>query len=40
VPIDALDGDDLPGLVERRDDRWVLTRAGRLLTNEVAVRLR
>jgi len=40
VPVEALDGDELPGLVERRNDRWVLTRAGRLLTNEVAVRLR
>ena len=40
VPLDALDGDELDGLVERHDDRWVLTRAGRLLTNEVAVRLR
>ena len=40
VPLDALDGDDLPGLVERADDRWVLTRRGRLMANEVAVRLR
>lgn len=40
VPAGALDGDELDGLVERRGDRWVLTRAGRLLTNEVAVRLR
>ena len=40
VPVDALDGDDLPGLVERVGDRWVLTRRGRLLANEVAVRLR
>ncbi len=29
VPLDALDGDQLPGLVERHADRWVLTRAGR-----------
>ena len=36
----ALDGDALAGLVERRDDRWVLTRRGRLMANEVAVRLR
>jgi oxygen-independent coproporphyrinogen-3 oxidase len=40
VPLDALDGDALPGLVERTGERWVLTRRGRLLTNEVAVRLR
>ena len=40
VPLDALDGDELPGLVERTDDRWVLTRRGRLMANEVAVRLR
>ena len=29
-----------PALVERAGDRWVLTRRGRLLANEVAVRLR
>lgn len=40
VPVEALDGDALPGLVERQDDRWVLTRHGRLLANEVSVRLR
>ena len=40
VPLDALDGDDLPGLVERSGDRWVLTRTGRLLANEVSLRLR
>ncbi len=40
VPLAALAGEELPGLVERRGDRWVLTRQGRLLTNEVAVRLR
>ncbi len=28
------------GLVERRGDRWVLTRAGRLMQNEIATRLR
>ena len=38
--VDALDGDDLPGVVERAGDRWVLTRRGRLMANEVAVRLR
>ena len=40
VPLDALDGESLEGLVEPRGDRWVLTRPGRLLANEVAVRLR
>ena len=40
VPVDALDGDELPGLVERRGDRWVLTRAGRLMANEISTRLR
>ncbi len=40
VPVAALDGDDLADLVERRGDRWVLTRRGRLMANEVAVRLR
>lgn len=44
VPIDALDGDDLPGLVERvpfpDGDRWVLTAEGRLLNNEISLRLR
>ena len=40
VTVEALDGDDLDGLVEGRGDRWVLTRSGRLLANEVAVRLR
>ncbi len=39
VPLDALDGDELPGLVERRDDRWVLTRPGRLMANEISTRL-
>ena len=40
VPVDALDGDALPGVVERVGDRWVLTRRGRLMANDVAVRLR
>jgi oxygen-independent coproporphyrinogen-3 oxidase len=39
VPADALDGDELPGLVERRGDRWVLTRRGRLMANEISTRL-
>ncbi|HEY8526883.1 MAG TPA: radical SAM family heme chaperone HemW [Acidimicrobiales bacterium] len=43
VPVDALSADDraeLEGLVEERDERLVLTVRGRLLANEVAVRLR
>jgi oxygen-independent coproporphyrinogen-3 oxidase len=40
VPLDALDGDELHGVVERVGDRWLLTRRGRLMANEVAVRLR
>jgi coproporphyrinogen III oxidase-like Fe-S oxidoreductase len=42
VPVGALDetDPDLAGLVERRGDRVVLTVAGRLLANEVAMRLR
>ncbi|MDP8953960.1 MAG: radical SAM family heme chaperone HemW [Actinomycetota bacterium] len=40
VPVDALDTDGLDGLVERHHDRRVLTVAGRLLANEVALRLR
>jgi oxygen-independent coproporphyrinogen-3 oxidase len=43
VPEDALtdaDADALAALIERVDDRVVLTRAGRMLANEVAVRLR
>ncbi|MDW3216729.1 MAG: radical SAM family heme chaperone HemW [Ilumatobacteraceae bacterium] len=39
VPVDALDGDELPGLVERHDDRWVLTRRGRLMANDISTRL-
>jgi oxygen-independent coproporphyrinogen-3 oxidase len=39
VPFDALDGDELPGLVERQGDRWVLTRSGRLMANEISTRL-
>ncbi len=39
VPADALDGDALPGLVERHDDRWVLTRRGRLMANDISTRL-
>jgi oxygen-independent coproporphyrinogen-3 oxidase len=42
VPVGALDLDDpaLVGLLEVRDDRAVLTPQGRLLANEVAIRLR
>ncbi|MFV0307109.1 MAG: radical SAM family heme chaperone HemW [Desertimonas sp.] len=40
VPVETLDGEALDGLVELVDGRWVLTRSGRLLANEVAVRLR
>jgi len=42
VPADALDTDDplLEGLIERRGDRLVLTVEGRLLANEVLMRLR
>ncbi|MEY2974278.1 MAG: putative oxygen-independent coproporphyrinogen oxidase [Actinomycetota bacterium] len=40
VPLDALDGDDLPGLVRRDGDRWVLTVRGRLMANEISTRLR
>ncbi len=39
VPLDALPGDELPGLVERTGDRWVLTRRGRLMANDIATRL-
>jgi putative oxygen-independent coproporphyrinogen III oxidase len=40
VPAAALDVDELDGLVQRQGERVVLTRAGRLLANEIAVRLR
>ena len=39
MPRKALDGDVLDGLVELRDDRWVLTRNGRLMANEISTRL-
>ena len=39
VPIESLDGDQLPGLVERLADRWVLTRRGRLMANAVSLHL-
>jgi len=41
VPVEVLDPvDGLEQLLERRGDRFVLTRRGRLLANEVLVRLR
>ncbi len=40
VPAEALPLDQVEGLVEGQGDRVVLTRRGRLLANEVAVRLR
>ena len=40
VPFEALDGDALPGVVELRDNRWVLTRRGRLMANDVSLRLK
>jgi oxygen-independent coproporphyrinogen-3 oxidase len=39
VPTGVLDADELDGLVEARGDRLVLTQRGRLLANEVSVRL-
>jgi oxygen-independent coproporphyrinogen-3 oxidase len=40
VPAGALDVDGLGGLVEERRGRLVLTRAGRLVANEISTRLR
>ena len=40
VYVYALDADELPGLVERRGENVVLTRTGRLLANEVSMRLK
>ena len=40
VPRGALDIDELPGLVVPRGERVVLTRRGRLMANEVSVRLK
>jgi putative oxygen-independent coproporphyrinogen III oxidase len=42
VPLAAFSSsavDGLTGLIERHDDRFVLTRAGRLMANEVSLRL-
>lgn len=43
VPLDAFGPEDvawMEGLLERVGDRWVLTRSGRLLANEVSLRVR
>ena len=40
VPADSLDLDGLEGVVEVRDGQATLTRTGRLLANEVSLRLR
>jgi putative oxygen-independent coproporphyrinogen III oxidase len=40
VPIDALNPAELEGIVEVRGDRVVLTRRGRLLANDVSLRLK
>jgi hypothetical protein len=43
VPLDAFapsDVDEMGELLQHVDDRLVLTRAGRLLANEVSIRLR
>ena len=40
VPRDTLDITDLEGIVEVREDRVVLTRNGRLLANDVSLRLK
>lgn len=40
VPCDALNAEELEGIVEVRGDRIVLTRHGRLLANDVSLRLK
>jgi oxygen-independent coproporphyrinogen-3 oxidase len=43
VPANSFSAEDqelLADLIAPRDDRWVLTRAGRLMANEVSLRLR
>jgi hypothetical protein len=40
IPVEALDLTDLDGLVRIDGSRVVLTRSGRLLANEVSLRLR
>lgn len=36
----VLAGEEMPGLVELHGERWVLTQRGRLMANEVSLRLR
>ena len=40
VPREALDGETLPGVVELHNNRWVLTQRGRLMANDVSLRLK
>jgi putative oxygen-independent coproporphyrinogen III oxidase len=40
VPFEALDGEQLDGLVDLVGQRWVLTQRGRLMANAVALRLK
>ena len=40
IPADSIDLDGLEGLVEIHDDTAILTRRGRLLANEVSLRIR
>lgn len=40
VPVDALNAEELEGIVEVKGDRIVLTRQGRLLANDVSLRLK
>lgn len=40
VPREALDGEALPGVVELHNNRWVLTQRGRLMANDVSLRLK
>jgi coproporphyrinogen III oxidase-like Fe-S oxidoreductase len=40
VPVGSLDVSELPGLVEQHGTRVVLTRSGRLVANEISLRLR
>ena len=40
VPVSSLDPDALESLVEQRGDQIVLTRAGRLVANDISTRLR
>ena len=39
VPIGSLNEAEIPGMAERRGDRIVLTRQGRLLAKDIALRL-